>query len=111
MDEAAGMIVIYTTFPSESDARKTGGNLVEEKLVACVNIIPGMVSIYGWQDTIETGNETVMLLKTRKSLQKQVLDALSARHPYSVPALIVFEPRAVAAPYLEWLYNQTGTQG
>ncbi len=77
---------------------------MEEKLAACVNIFPGMVSVYRWQDTIETGNETAMLVKTRKDLSKQVLEALAARHPYSVPALVVFEPQYVAAPYLDWLF-------
>ncbi len=110
MDEKAGMIVIYTTFPGESDARKIGGELVEEKLAACVNIFPGMVSIYRWQDSIETGNDTAMLVKTRKDLAEQVLEALAARHPYSVPALIVFEPQHVAPSYLEWLCNQTAAQ-
>ncbi|MFY9640348.1 MAG: divalent-cation tolerance protein CutA [Rhodomicrobium sp.] len=110
MDEKAGVIVIYTTFPGESDARKIGGALVEEKLAACVNIFPGMVSIYRWQDSIETGSETAMLVKTRKDLMEQVLEALTAAHPYSVPALIVFEPQHVAAPYLEWLCNQTGVE-
>jgi len=107
MNENAGMIVVYTTFPTESDARKIGRELVEEKLAACVNIFPGMVSIYRWQESIETGNETAMLVKTRKELAEQVLDAISARHPYTVSALFVFEPQHVAAPYLEWLCNQT----
>ena len=49
MDENAGMIVVYTTFPNESDARKIGQELVEEKLAACVNLFPGMLSIYRWQ--------------------------------------------------------------
>ena len=109
MEEKAGMTVIYTTFPSENDARKIGRELVEEKLAACVNIFPGMVAIYRWQGSIETGNETAMLVKTGKHLAKQALEALSARHPYSVPALIVFEPEHVAAPYLEWLRNQTAS--
>lgn len=107
MDEAAGIIVIYTTFPTEEDARKLGRELVEERLAACVNIFPGMVSIYRWQDAIETGAETAMLIKTRKDLGNNVLAAISARHPYAVPALLVFEPSHVAAPYLEWLCNQT----
>ena len=111
MDEAAGTIIIYTTFPSESDARKIGGVLVEEKLAACVNIFPGMVSIYRWQDALETGTETAMLVKTRKSLQKQALERLGALHPYTVPALIVFDAAHVAAPYAEWLYNQTRALG
>ncbi len=107
MDEKAGMIVVYTTFPNESDARKIGQELVEEKLAACVNLFPGMPSVYRWQGNIECGNETAMLVKTRKDLRQQVLAALEARHPYSVPALVVFEPQYVAVPYLEWLFAQT----
>ncbi len=109
MDQDAGMIVLYTTFPSEKDAQKVGGELVEEKLAACVNIFPGMVSIYRWEGAIENGSEVAMLVKTRNELESQVLEALAAKHPYSVPALIVFEPRRVAASYLEWLRDQTAS--
>ena len=107
MDQGAEMIVLYTTFPTEKDAQKVGGELVEEKLAACVNIFPGMVSIYRWEDAVEKGSEVAMLVKTRKELEPQVLEALAARHPYTVPALIVFEPRRVAASYLNWLRDQT----
>ena len=109
MDQDAGLIVVYTTFPTEKDAQKVGRDLVEEKLAACVNIIPGMVSIYSWEGAIENGNEVVMLVKTRKDLESRVFEALAAKHPYSVPALIAFEPRRVAASYLEWLHNQTAS--
>jgi len=110
MDEAAGMIVIYTTFPDESDARRIGTELVGKQLAACVNIFPGMLSVYRWQGAIETGNETAMLVKTRKSLARQALDALAAIHPYTVPALIVFEPSQVSGSYLEWLLSETAAQ-
>jgi periplasmic divalent cation tolerance protein len=107
MDETDRAILIYSTFPGESDALKMGRELVEAGLAACVNILPGMTSMYRWEGAIETANEAVMLIKTRKSLQQHVLDAMAASHPYSVPALIVFEPQSVAAPYWEWLRNQT----
>ena len=106
MDGNAGMIVVYTTFPNEKDAQKVGAELVEERLAACVNILPGMVSVYRWEGAIESGNEAAMLVKTAKELESQVLEALAAKHPYSVPALIVFEPHHVAASYLEWLRSQ-----
>src|SRR5262249_47362341 len=108
MDDAAGMIIIYTTFPSENDARNLGNQLVELGLAACVNIFPGMIAVYRWQGAIESAGETAMIVKTRKELQSQVLDAIAARHPYTVPALIVFEPQHVAEKYLEWLLAQTG---
>jgi periplasmic divalent cation tolerance protein len=110
MDKTAEMIIIYTTLPSENDARTIGAELVEARLAACVNILPGMVSIYRWQDATETASETVMLVKAPKALEAQLLAALAARHPYSVPALIVVEPSSVGAPYLAWLYNQTSAQ-
>jgi periplasmic divalent cation tolerance protein len=104
-------IIVYTTFPNEEDARKLGGELVEERLAACVNIFPGMVSIYRWQDNIETAHEAAMIIKTRKSLKDEVFAAVASRHPYSVPALLMFEPSQVAAPYNEWLFAQTRTAG
>ena len=109
MHQGAEMIVVYTTFPTEKDAQKVGGELVAEKLAACVNIFPGMVSIYRWEGAIETGSEAAMLVKTRKDLETQVLEALARKHPYAVPALAVFEPRRVAASYLEWLRNETAS--
>ena len=107
MHQGAEMIILYTTFPTEKDAEKVGVELVEEKLAACVNIVPGMVSIYRWEDAVEKGSEVAMLVKTRKELEPQVLEALAAKHPYTVPALIVFEPRRVAASYRNWLRDQT----
>ena len=107
MHQGAEMIVLYTTFPTEKDAEKVGGELVEEKLAACVNIFPGMVSIYRWEDAVEKGSEVAMLVKTRKELEPQVLQSLAAKHPYTVPALIVFEPSRVVASYLNWLRDQT----
>jgi periplasmic divalent cation tolerance protein len=108
MEETAAMIMIYTTFADEGDARNLGTQLVELGLAACVNIFPGMVSVYRWQGSLETANETAMIVKTRKALQSQALDAIIARHPYTTPALIVLEPGYVAEKYLEWVYNQTG---
>jgi periplasmic divalent cation tolerance protein len=107
MEKNTGMIVVYTTLPSESDARKIGQELVEEKLAACANIFPGMVAIYRWQGSVETENETAMLIKTRKDLLKQLFEALAAKHPYSVPTIVAFEPQDVAPPYLTWLFQQT----
>jgi periplasmic divalent cation tolerance protein len=111
MDQAGDMIIIYTTFPSEKDARRVGAEIVEERLAACVNIFPGMIPIYRWQGKIETGSEVAMVIKTRKSLERAVLEAVQSRHPYSVPALLVFQPSHVAAPYLAWLFGETQADG
>lgn len=107
MDQAGEMIVVYTTLPSESDARKIGAELIEARLAACVNIFPGMASIFRWQGAIETASEAVMLVKTAKSLEDKVMEAIAARHPYSVPALFTFKPQKTAAPFLEWVCSET----
>ena len=69
MDQSDKMTVIYTTFPSEEEARKIGNLLIQERIAACVNIFGGMLSIYRWQDKVEEANEVVMIVKTRKSLK------------------------------------------
>jgi periplasmic divalent cation tolerance protein len=106
MNQADDIIIIYTTFPSEKDARRVGGELVEERLAACVNVFPGMIPIYRWQGQIETGSEVAMLIKTRKSLERAVMQAVESRHPYTVPALLVFHPSNVADAYLAWLFGE-----
>ena len=107
MDKEAEMIVLYTTFPTEKDAQKVGEELVAEKLAACVNIFPGMVSIYRWEDAIEKGTRWQCSSRQERTSTSQLFEALAAKHPYSVPALIAFEPHQVAASYLEWLRSQT----
>ena len=67
---------VYTTYPSIVEAEKAGGALVERRLCACVNILPGMVSLYWWQGKIERGEEVVMIIKTRASLAEAVRSAV-----------------------------------
>jgi len=107
MDQPDEMIVIYTTFSSEEDARKLGGELIQERLAACVNIFPGMLSLYRWLGNVEEGNEVAAIIKTRKSLQDDALALITSRHPYAVPALLVFQPQHVAASYFTWLLEST----
>ncbi len=111
MDQSDEMIVVYTTFPNEEEARKLGAHLVETRLAACVNIFPGMVSIYRWQDNIESASEAAMIIKTRKALKEDVFAAVASLHPYTVPALLMFEPSQVASSYMAWLVTQTQVAG
>ncbi len=100
-------LLIYTTFPSEADARRVGERLVASQLAACVNIFPGMVSIYAWQGAIEHGQETAMIIKTRAALRDRVFEAVRELHPYSVPALVAIRPEHVGTAYEAWLLEQT----
>ena len=100
-------LFVYTTFPTLVEAEAAGRALVEARLAACVNILPGMVSLYRWQGAVERAEEVVMILKTRAALQDALIAALRARHPYETPEIMVIPLDHVDAPYLRWLLEST----
>jgi periplasmic divalent cation tolerance protein len=100
-------ILVYTTYPSIVEAEQAGRALVERHLCACVNILPGMVSHYWWQGTVERGEEVVMIIKTRASLAELVGAAVKEMHSYTTPAILVLPIESVDAGYLEWIMAET----
>ena len=75
-------VLVYTTWPSIVEAEQAGRAIVEKRLAACVNILPGMISHYWWQGKIERAEEAVMLVKTRASLAEAVRKAVKELHSY-----------------------------
>lgn len=100
-------ILVYTTLPSAAEAKRVGRALVERRLAACVNIFPGMISVYEWQGEMEEGEEAAMLIKTRKAHQTRVLEAVQDLHPYETPALLVLELRGGSEDFCAWISSQT----
>ncbi len=100
-------VMIYTTWPGSVEAEAAGHAIVADGLAACVNILPGMVSIYRWQGEIERADEVVMLLKTRVDLAAAVAQAVRARHPYETPAVLFLPVIGGDADYLDWIADQT----
>ncbi len=100
-------VFVYTTYPSVAEAEKAGNTLVGAGLAACVNILPGMVSIYRWQGTIERGTEAVMIIKTRASLAEQVRARVKETHPYDTPAILVLPIESVDQRYFSWILAET----
>ena len=96
-------VFVYTTYPSIVEAERAGRALVERRLCACVNILPGMVSIYWWQGAIERGDEVVMIIKTRASLAEAVRAAVRQMHSYTTPAILVIPLESVDPDYHAWL--------
>lgn len=111
MQENDKPVLVYSTFPSAEAAETVGRELVEQRLAACVNILPAMTSIYRWDDAITRDAEAVMLIKTRRSLAGRVMDAVKARHSYENPALLVLEVTDGAPDYLRWLLEGTVAPG
>src|SRR5436190_12209613 len=92
-------VFVYTTYPAIVEAERAGRALVERRLCACVNILPGMVSHYWWQGAVERGEEVVMIIKTRGSLAEHVGTAVKEMHSYETPAIMVIPLESVDADY------------
>lgn len=100
-------VFVYTTWPTIVEAEQAGRTLVERRLCACVNILPGMISFYWWQDVVERGEEVVMIIKTRASRSEEVCAAVKEMHSYSTPAILVLPIESVDESYLKWLMEET----
>jgi len=100
-------VFVYTTYPSVVEAEQAGRALVEQRLCACVNILPGMVSLYWWQGKVDRGEEVVMIIKTRASLAEPVRAAVKQMHSYSTPAILVLPVENVDSDYHAWIVAET----
>jgi periplasmic divalent cation tolerance protein len=100
-------VFVYTTYPSVVEAERTGRVLLERALAACVNILPGMISLYRWEGGIERGEEAVMIIKTRASLAEAVRAAVKETHSYTTPAILVIPLESVDPSYLGWMMAET----
>jgi periplasmic divalent cation tolerance protein len=101
------VVFVYTTWPTTVEAEEAGRTLVERRLAACVNILPGMISHYRWEGRVERGEETVMIIKTRASLAAAVEGAVKELHSYETPAILVMPLESVESSYLGWLLAET----
>jgi periplasmic divalent cation tolerance protein len=100
-------VFVYTTYPSIVEAERAGRLLVERRLCACVNILPGMVSYYWWQGAVERGDEVVMIIKTRAGLTEAVRSVVKETHSYTTPAVLVIPIESVDADYHAWIVKET----
>jgi periplasmic divalent cation tolerance protein len=111
MGNAERPVLIYTTFASLADAKEVGAALIASRLAACVNMVPGMISLYQWEGAREEANEVAMIIKTRSSLTETVLAETKRLHPYDVPALLVLPTEGGSDEYCAWIVSETGGAG
>lgn len=107
MDTNDKPVLIYATFPDSKTAEVAAYSLLAAGLAACVNILPGMVSIYRWQGAVERADECVVLIKTRQSLADAAIADATRHHPYDTPALVVLPITGGSARYLDWILRST----
>jgi periplasmic divalent cation tolerance protein len=99
-------IVVYVTAP-EDEAVDLAKTLVEERLVACVNIVPGLRSIYWWRGEIEDEAEVLCIMKTRSNLFESLRDRVRELHSYEVEEIIALPIMAGNPEYLDWIKENT----
>ena len=96
-------LVVLSTVANASDAERISRALVEQGLAACVNLVPGVVSIYRWQGEVQKEQEFLLVIKTRAEAFERLRAALVALHPYEVPELVAWPIAAGHEPYLSWI--------
>jgi periplasmic divalent cation tolerance protein len=99
--------VVYSTIGDIVDARRIAKILVEEQLVACVNIIPNIESIYRWEGKIDTDSEVIILAKTRDENIKKTIERIKSIHTYDLPDIIVMPVVGGLKEYLDYIHNET----
>ncbi|MBI1897316.1 MAG: divalent-cation tolerance protein CutA [Acidobacteria bacterium] len=104
-------IVVFSNCASGEEAERVARALVEQRLAACVNIIPGVRSIYHWQGAIEEAGEWTLLIKTTRSRFERLEAALRRIHSYQVPEVIAVPVIAGAHSYLEWMDRELDADG
>ncbi|MBI5819920.1 MAG: divalent-cation tolerance protein CutA [Verrucomicrobia bacterium] len=103
MSAASAYCVVFITAASRREARRIARLLLERRLVACANIIPGVESHYWWEGKIDHAREWLLVMKTRRSRFRAVERAVKQLHSYQVPEIIALPLAAGQADYLRWM--------
>jgi periplasmic divalent cation tolerance protein len=103
--------LVLCTFPDAASARQIGTVLVEMQLAACVNLVPGVESVYRWQDKVENAAEVLAIFKTSSAVFPSFERELVRLHPYEVPEIIALSPSTVAETYATWLLGSLAGGG
>ena len=102
-----GALVVLVTCPSQKVGKQLAHVLVEERLAACVNVIPGLTSTYRWEGKICRDAEVLLVVKTRRTRLRALTRRVQALHPYSVPEVIALPVVGGSAAYLSWVCDST----
>ena len=104
-------VIVLTTLPAEGDAERFATQLVQERLAACVNLLPPMQSVYRWKDAIEKADERQIVIKTTRTRLGDLEARIRQLHPYDVPEFVVLSIDSGSADYLSWLIQNTAQSG
>jgi periplasmic divalent cation tolerance protein len=100
-------VLVLTTIPAEGDADNLARTLVTEQLVACVNVLPPMVSTYRWKERVEQESERQVIMKTTRSRVAALRARVKELHSYEVPEFVVIPVQEGSEEYLKWISEST----
>lgn len=104
MNAASDVVIVYCTVPDAASGQRIASHLVEYRLAACVNIIPGVTSVYRWEGRVETADEALLMIKARRAEYPRLEAAIRSRHPYELPEIIAVSLSDGFTPYLNWVH-------
>ena len=105
-DRPHGVVTVLMTAPDAATAEEIVGRLLDERLVACGNVLPGATSLYRWEGKVERDEEVVVIMKTLRETTPRVLERAEQLHPYDVPELLVHEVTDGSPAYLAWVRRE-----
>lgn len=108
---SSAVSVVLVTVPDVRVGRELGRQLVDEGLVACVNVVPGVRSIYRWQGKVEESDECLLVMKLRRAGVGPVRERVQALHPYDLPEVLALPVEDGSQPYLDWVVAESTPRG
>ncbi|MFW5846396.1 MAG: divalent-cation tolerance protein CutA [Planctomycetota bacterium] len=102
-NDTGGARLLYCPCPDRDTALRLAGELVEQRLAACGNVLPGVTSVFRYAGAVQHEEEVVLIAKTTAALATRCATALAAAHPYDCPVVLTLAPDAINAPALAWL--------
>jgi periplasmic divalent cation tolerance protein len=99
-------LLVFMTCPAAA-AETLAGALVELRLAACVNLLPGARSVYRWQEAVERADETLLVAKTSQARYAELEAEVRRRHPYELPEIVAVHLASGLPAYLQWIHDST----
>jgi len=107
-ETAVAMALVYCPCPNLEEARRLGSALLDAHVAGCINILPGMISLYDWESVREEAAEVVLIAKTTAKLATDAAELLGREHSYDVPAILTLPLADMNQSYRDWLLGNIG---
>ena len=95
--------IVLCTVPDRDTAEQIATTLVTDRLAACVNIVPGITSVYRWKESVEKASEHLLIIKTHSAVFDTLQDSIKKLHPYELPEVIAVPIKDGLPEYLDWI--------